>query len=128
MKKALPSPDGFADVYFDNVGGDILDLMLTRMARFGRISCCGAVSNYNSDMSKTGGLKNWFEMISMRLNAKGFIVLDYMDKFPEAREAMNKALKEGKLEIEGGEQLVKTKFEDVPKTWMLLFSGGIRGS
>lgn len=101
--------------------------MLGRMARFGRISCCGAVSNYNSDMSKTAGIKNWFEIISMRINAKGFIVLDYMDKFPQAREVMNKALSEGKLQIEGGEQLVKTKFEDVPKTWMMLFSGGNTG-
>ena len=40
---------------------------------------------------------------------------------------MGKALSEGKLKIEGGEQLVKTKFEDVPKTWMLLFSGGNTG-
>lgn len=81
----------------------------------------------DSDPSKTPGIKNWFEIIIMRLQAKGFIVLDYMDKFPEARKVMQKALEEGKLQIEGGEQLVKTKFEDIPKTWMLLFSGGNTG-
>lgn len=48
LAKALPSPDGFADVYFDNVGGDITDAMLPLMARFGRISCCGAVSGYST--------------------------------------------------------------------------------
>ena len=101
--------------------------MLTRMARFGRVSACGAVSNYNSDMSKTGGIKNWFEIISMRLNIRGFIVLDYMDKFAQAREVLQKALGEGKLVIEGGEQLVKTRFEDVPRTWMMLFEGGNTG-
>jgi len=50
-----------------------------------------------------------------------------MDKYPQAREIMGKALSEGKLKIEGGEQLVKTKFEEIPKTWMLLFSGGNTG-
>jgi NADPH-dependent curcumin reductase CurA len=76
LEKALPSPDGFANVYFDNVGGEILDLMLTRMAKFGRVSCCGAISNYNSSEGNLTGVKNWFEIISMRLKCQGFIVLD----------------------------------------------------
>lgn len=126
LAKALPGPDGFADVYFDNVGGEITDLMLNRMARFGRISCCGAISAYNS-LDNNFGIKNWFEIIISRLTCKGFIVIDYMDKFPEAREIFRKALQEGKLKIEEGEQVVKTKFEDVPKTWLLLYSGGNTG-
>lgn len=76
LKKATPGPDGFANVYFDNVGGDILDFMLTRMAKFGRVSCCGAISNYNASGETMVGVKNWFEIISMRLMCKGFIVLD----------------------------------------------------
>ena len=127
LAKALPGPDGFADVYFDNVGGEITDLMLARMARYGRISCCGAISSYNTDNDRTAGIKNWFEIIIMRLNAKGFIVLDYMDKFPEAREIFRKGLEDGKLKIDEGEQVVKAKFEDVPKTWLTLFSGGNTG-
>ena len=107
LAKALPSPDGYADVYFDNVGGEILDLMLTRMAKFGRISCCGAISSYNASKDGMHGLKNWFEVVSMRLMCKGFIALDYMDKFPEAREIFTKALADGKLQIEEGEQVVK---------------------
>ena len=63
----------------------------------------------------------------MRLNCKGFIVLDYMDKFSQAREVFSKALAEGKLDIEEGEQVVSGGFEDVPKTWMKLFSGGNTG-
>ena len=70
LKKALPSPDGFANVYFDNVGGEILDFMLTRMAREGRIACCGAISAYNTSKDNMSGLKNWFEMITMRLMGK----------------------------------------------------------
>ena len=80
LAKALPGPDGFANVYFDNVAGDILDLMLGRMARHGRISCCGAISGYNT--ADKSGIKNWFEIIMNRLEAKGFIVLDYMSKIP----------------------------------------------
>ncbi len=46
-----------------------------------------------------------------------------MDKYPQAREVFTKALADGKLEIESGEHIVKAKFEDVPKTWMTLFTG-----
>ncbi|KAK3690801.1 quinone oxidoreductase [Vermiconidia calcicola] len=127
IKKALPAPDGFANVYFDNVGGSITDLMLNRMAKYGRISCCGAISNYNNSGDATYGIKNWFEIIIMRLQCKGFIVLDYMDKYPEAREVFRKALEDGKLKIDEGEQIVKGGFEDVPKTWLQLFSGGNTG-
>ena len=55
------------------------------------------------------------------------IVIDYIDKFPEAREIFRKALADGKLKIEEGEQVVKTKFEDIPKTWLMLYSGGNQG-
>ena len=97
--------------------------MLTRMAKFGRIACCGAISAYNTPTDKRSGLKNWFEVISMRLRCQGFIVLDYMDKYPQAREVFTKALEDGKLHIEEGEQIVKAGFDEVPKTWMKLFSG-----
>jgi NADPH-dependent curcumin reductase CurA len=76
LKKATLGPDNYANVYFDNVGGEILDFMLTRMAKFGRVSCCGAISNYNSSGDTMVGVKNWFEVITMRLMCKGFIVLD----------------------------------------------------
>ncbi|CAJ2512939.1 Uu.00g010580.m01.CDS01 [Anthostomella pinea] len=124
LTKATPE---FATVYFDNVGGEILDLMLTRMAKHGRVAACGAISNYNSSKERATGLKNWFEIISMRIQVRGFIVLDFMDKVPEAREVFTKALQEGKLKVEGSEHIVECGFEDVPKTWMHLFDGTNQG-
>ena len=75
LGKALPGPDGFADVYFDNVGGEITDLMLARMAKFGRIACCGAIASYNTSGDRTFGIKNWFKIIIMRVKAQGFVCI-----------------------------------------------------
>ena len=61
------------------------------------------------------------------MNSQGFIVIDYMDKSSQALDVFTKALADGKLQIEEGEQVVKAKFEDIPKTWMTLFSGGNTG-
>lgn len=125
LKKAT---DGYVEVYFDNVGGEILDLMLTRMKRHGRISACGAISTYNNPGE--AGLKNWFEVIANRINIKGFIVIDAMvsGKAPEIMGELTKAAKEGKIRLgDEVETVVPTKFEDIPKTWMMLFEGGEKG-
>lgn len=125
-EQLIQATDGFVDVYFDNVGGEILDFMLTRMARYGRISACGAISDYNS--SKPYGIKNWFEVISMRIQIRGFIIIDYLSHAQEMIGIFRKAIEEGKLKIgDESEQVVETKFEDVPKTWMKLFEGGNTG-
>ncbi|KAK4545713.1 hypothetical protein LTR36_002667 [Oleoguttula mirabilis] len=127
LAKALPGPDGYANVYFDNVGGEILDLMFTRMARFSHIVACGSISSYNSTPERTTGLKNWFEIITMRVECRGFIVIDFMSRFQEAIGVFKKALGEGKLKIGESEHIVKGGFEDVPKTWMQLFEGSNTG-
>ena len=126
--KLIKATDGFVDVYFDNVGGEILDVMLSRMARYGRIAACGAISAYNSSPDQLYGIKNWFEVISMRLQIRGFIVTDFIPRAGEALGTFRKALQEGKLKIgDENEHVVDTKFEDVPKTWMKLFEGGNTG-
>lgn len=120
--------EGYVDVYFDNVGGEILDLMLRRMARYGRIAACGAVSNYNK--SAPDGLKNYTEIISMRLDVRGFIVLDFYakGKVPEATEELIQAFKDGKISLgDQNETVVSVSFEGVPETWMKLFEGGNTG-
>ncbi|KAL6702664.1 quinone oxidoreductase [Coniothyrium glycines] len=125
LKKAT---EGFVEVYFDNVGGEILDLMLTRIKRFGRIAACGAVSTYNSMGEE--GIKNWFEIITNRIEVRGFIVTDAVESGkagPWIQELIAK-VKEGKIQIgPETETVVPTKFEDVPKTWTLLFKGGNTG-
>ena len=127
-KQLAEATEGFVEVYFDNVGGEILDLMLSRMKQHGRVAACGAVSNYNT--SKPTGLRNWFEVITNRIEIKGFIILDFVasGKAGEATREMVKACKEGKITVdESMETVVETKFEDVPKTWMMLFEGGNTG-
>ncbi|RAR03037.1 nad(P)-binding protein [Stemphylium lycopersici] len=125
LKKAT---EGFADVYFDNVGGDILSLMLSRMKRHGRIAACGAVATYNS--LGDSGVKNWFEIISNRIEIKGFIIVDAMENGragPIIQELI-KSAKEGKIYLgPDTETIVPTKFEDVPKTWTMLFKGANTG-
>lgn len=125
LKKAT---EGYVEVYFDNVGGEILDLMLSRIKRFGRIAACGAISIYNS-MGETG-VKNWFEIIANRIEVRGFIVLDAMTsgKAGPMLGAITQGVKDGKIKIDPeSETIVPTKFEDVPKTWTTLFSGGNQG-
>lgn len=120
--------DGYVEVYFDNVGGEILDLMLTRMKKNGRVAACGAVAEYNK--SNPTGLKNWFEVISNRIEIKGFIVMDWLAEGngPEAVREMVQALKEGKIKVgDANETVVDTRFEDIPKTWMKLFEGANTG-
>ncbi|KAL8881201.1 MAG: hypothetical protein Q9192_007849 [Flavoplaca navasiana] len=120
--------EGFVEVYFDNVGGEILDLMLTRIKRHGRVAACGAVAEYNKDSERGYGIKNWFEVVSNRIEIKGFIVWDFLDKAAEATKEMVKATREGKIKIDAGnETVVETGFEGVPETWMKLFEGGNRG-
>jgi NADPH-dependent curcumin reductase CurA len=124
----IKATDGFVEVYFDNVGGEILDLMLTRIKRFGRIAACGSVSTYNDPGSQ--GIKNWFEIITNRIEIKGFIVVDAVEagKAPAMVKAIVDKVKEGKIKIgEDSETVVPTKFEDVPKTFLMLFQGGNQG-
>lgn len=117
---------GYVDVYFDNVGGQILDFMLSRMALHGRIVACGAISEYNSGEGTL--LKNYFELISMRIQIRGMIVLDYFHKAQEVLTIFKQAIREGKLKVsEESEHLVEAPFEDVPKVWMQLFEGANTG-
>jgi NADPH-dependent curcumin reductase CurA len=114
---------GYLDVFFDNVGGEILDLALTRLKKGARIALCGAISAYNSD-GRPEGIRNYLTLISQRARIEGFIVFDYKDKFAEGEEEMAKWIKEGKLkrryQIEEG-------LEQCPQHLGLLFSGGNTG-
>ncbi|GAA6052650.1 hypothetical protein JCM3770_003911 [Rhodotorula araucariae] len=117
--------DGYVDVYFDNTNGPILDLVLSRMARWSRVIACGAISGYE-DTSGTN-MKNLFEIISMRITMQGFIVTDFADKWPAAADVLKKAIEEKKFTTEGTETKVEASFEEVPKVWARLFTGQNQG-
>ncbi|CAK5268527.1 unnamed protein product [Mycena citricolor] len=113
---------GFWDVYFDNVGGDILDLVLTRLNKGARIALCGAISQYNAVKPK--GLQNYQTLISMRAKIQGFIILDYVTEFPAAIDELARGLADGTIKrkfhiVEGLEQ--------APLALPMLFSGGNTG-
>lgn len=114
------------DIYFDNVGGPILDAMLSNMKQHGRIAACGTITSYNGQTPLP--MKNYFDIVSMRLQIKGFIVLDFMDRAVETVERLVGAVQEGKIRVgEESETVVETAFEEVPGTWLRLFEGGNRG-
>lgn len=88
------APDG-VDVYFDNVGGSILDAVLTRIARGARIVICGAVSQYNE--SSMRGPANYMSLLVNRASMTGMVVFDYADRYAEASAELAAWLHEGKL-------------------------------
>jgi NADPH-dependent curcumin reductase CurA len=114
---------GYLDVFFDNVGGEILDYMLTRLNKGARIALCGAISDYNS-REKPSGLKSYLNLISQRARIEGFIVFDYAAQYPTALAEMAGWLAEGRIQrkfhvVEG--------ISKAPSTLPLLFSGGNTG-
>jgi NADPH-dependent curcumin reductase CurA len=137
-------PD-YADSYFDNVGGETLDVMLALVKRHGIVAVCGGISAYNA----TDPLKliNWGEVIYNRLTLQGestfydatrlltpansplagFIFSDKAEVFPKATEDLSNWIKEGKIDISEGETVIEAKIEDVPQVWHKLFEGGNRG-
>ena len=127
-ERLLKETEDFVDVFFDNVGGDVLNTMMTRMKVGGRITVCGVISSYN-DPEKMA-VQNWFEVVSSRLEIRGFIVTDFYQQggAAEATKEMIEAYKAGKVKIGAeNETVVETKFEAVPKTWMRLFEGANTG-
>jgi hypothetical protein len=115
-------PQG-VDVYFDNVGGDILDAVLSNIAMHARIVLCGAISQYNA-MEKPKGLANTTMLIMRRGRMEGFIVLDFASRFGEAQMELAGMVLHGTLSHQ--EHLVKG-LEHAPDALNLLFSGGNHG-
>ncbi len=114
---------GGIDLYYDNVGGEILDTCLAQLAMRGRIVLCGAISVYN-EKSRPPGPRNIFNLIIKRGRMEGFLVLDYLDRFLEAQIEMMGWLAEDK--VRHAEHLV-AGLENAPDALNLLFSGGNRG-
>ncbi|KAK9234219.1 hypothetical protein V1525DRAFT_350585, partial [Lipomyces kononenkoae] len=119
----------FVEVFFDNVGGDVLDLMLKRLAKGGRVAACGAMADYNSADEGRKGIMNWYDVIAMRISIRGLVVTDATPaRWAEITNALIQGYKEGKVKVtQEGQTIVEASFEDVPKTWMRLFDGQSMG-
>jgi NADPH-dependent curcumin reductase CurA len=116
------APEG-VDLYFDNVGGEILDACLGQLAMRGRVVLCGAISTYNDRGAMTGPA-NYRSLIIRRGRMEGFIILDYLDRFPEAQGEMAGWLASG--QIKATEHIVDG-LHRAPEALNLLFTGGNTG-
>ncbi len=113
------APQG-VDVYFDNVGGEILDIVLTRLARHARIVICGAVSQYNATEAVRGP-SNYLSLLVFRATMTGMVVFDYADRFGEAMGAIAGWMREGR--IVSREHIVDGGVDAFPEALLKLFSG-----
>jgi len=115
-------PDG-VDLYFDNVGGAVLDAALSNIALHGRVVLCGAISQYNA-MDRPPGIANTSMLIARRGLMRGFIILDYASRFPEAQRELAAMVANGSLRHR--EHLV-AGLESAPEALNMLFSGANHG-
>ena len=111
-------PSG-VDVYFDNVGGEILDAVLQRIRLKARIVICGAISQYNRDSAPVGPV-NYLSLLVNRARMEGMVVFDYAPRYKEAVVAISTWLGEGKLI---SKEHVVEGIDTFPETLMMLFKG-----
>ena len=111
-------PDGI-DVNFENVGGQIMDEVIARLNDFSRMPLCGLISTYNAT-EPVPGPYNFSNLLMRRTLVKGFIIIDYLDRFPEGIQAMGGWLMEGKLKFETD---VVDGLENAPASLERLFTG-----
>jgi NADPH-dependent curcumin reductase CurA len=118
VREACPSR---VDVYFDNVGGDILEAALQNLNMKGRIVLCGAISQYNaSDIGSFTGPRNYMSLLVNRGTMEGFVVFDYEAEYPRAMAEMAGWMQEGKLQ---GKEHIVEGIETFPSALRMLFSG-----
>ncbi len=107
------------DVYFDNVGGEMLDTLLTRMKLFGRIVVCGMIADYNA--TEPYRVKNLRAVLVNRLKIQGMIVFDWKDRYGEAMKALGGYYAEGKLKTR---ESVLEGLANAPQGLIALLKGG----
>ncbi|HBP50432.1 NADP-dependent oxidoreductase [Pseudomonas sp.] len=111
------------DVFFDNVGGDILDAVLSRLNFKARVIICGAISQYNNKEAVKGPA-NYLSLLVNRARMEGFVVMDYADRYAAAGEEMAGWLLKGQLKSK--EHIVEG-LESFPESLAKLFSGENHG-
>ncbi len=111
------------DVYFDNVGGEILDAALARLRMHARIVICGAISQYNNT-GAINGPKNYLSLLVNRATMQGMVVMDYAPKYKEAAQNMGIWMAQGKLK---SREDVYEGIENFHETFQRLFTGEKKG-
>ena len=116
LKEVCP---GGIDIYFDNVGGEILDIVLTRINLKARIVICGAISQYNNT-EPVKGPSNYLSLLVNRARMEGIVVFDYAPRYKEGATQLGQWMAEGKLK---SREHVVEGLETFPETLMKLFKG-----
>ena len=121
VKDALKKhcPKGI-DVFFDNVGGEILDAALARLALHARIVICGAISQYNATTAPKGPA-NYLSLLVNRASMTGMVVFDYADRYGEGARDMAQWIAQGKLHAR--EDVVEGDVDAFPEVLLKLFKG-----
>ena len=124
MKTAIAEvcPDG-VDIYFDNVGGEVSDAVISNINFHARIPLCGQISLYNDTKVPTGP-RVQPTMVTHSVLMQGFIVGNYSDQFPEGMKKLEEWVKEEKLKFT---ETIIEGFDQLPKAMLSLFSGGNTG-
>lgn len=115
-------PQG-VDIYFDNVGGEILDATLLNLAKDARIVFCGAISTYNSSEPVPGPFNFW-QILARSATVEGYLVSDYLDQFPQGIAQMRQWVEEGRIVFK--EQIIDG-LENTLDAFNLLFEGRNEG-
>lgn len=116
------APDG-VDVYFDNTGGPILDAVLQHLRQGARIPLCGLIATYNDPELRTGP-RYYHNILMKRALVQGFIVIDYLPRFPEALGKLAQWYREGRIKYRVD---VQRGLENAPAVLKMLFDGTNRG-
>jgi NADPH-dependent curcumin reductase len=114
---AEAAPKGI-DIYFENVGGAILDAVLAHCNPFARIPLCGMVSQYNA--VDRYGVKNLMAAVAMRIKLQGFIVSDHLDRWPAALDELAQGVRSGKIKYR---ETVTEGLENAPHAFIGLLKG-----
>jgi len=120
LKELVPNE---INVYFDNVGGEILEAALAQIAQNARVVLCGGISQYNAEDSVVGP-RNYLNLVTRRGRMEGFIVTDYIQDFPTGVKDLFQWVQEGKLKYKTD---LQEGFENIPTTFLRLFSGANNG-
>ena len=119
---AAAAPKGI-DIYFDNVGGEHLEVAMEVARPFARFVECGMISIYNDEAPKPGP-RNMSYIVGKRLKMQGFIVIDFADMRPQFLTEMTQWVKEGRVK---SEETVENGIENAPQAFLNLFTGANTG-